>query len=127
MLMKTKCLKSGTDKRLCCEKKVLITRPNGTVHLVYSDDIVLVKADRNYSVVVVADTEGQEFVSTKPLKHFQEKLCGNKFVRCHRSFIINTSFVTDVNKKEKQVVLRGETAISSNGETIDRLLKHLAM
>lgn len=88
-----------------------ITLPSGQGYrLVDIDDIIHIEADSNYSVFHLANLE--KIAVSKVLKDYEEILPENRFVRIHKSSIVNLKFVKEYhNKSGLQVVLY-------NGETI---------
>ncbi|MDA3818411.1 MAG: LytTR family transcriptional regulator DNA-binding domain-containing protein [Prolixibacteraceae bacterium] len=55
------------------------------------DDVLYLEAASNYTSVV---TKKGRYVYSTILKYFEEKLPGDKFVRIHRSYIVNLDSVT---------------------------------
>lgn len=55
--------------------------------------LIFIEAQENYSRIVWRDENGiKEKLLRVTLKHVEDQLADNDIVRCHRSFIINTSF-----------------------------------
>lgn len=81
-------LKESMDNKII--NKVVI--PSNTEHLVLDiSDIILLEADGSYTNIIFNDRS--KHVSTKRLKFFESAIENIKFVRVHRSFIINTSYL----------------------------------
>ena len=55
------------------------------------DDVLYLEAASNYTSVI---TKKGRYVYSTILKYFEEKLPGDKFIRVHRSFIVNLDSVT---------------------------------
>lgn len=72
------------------------------------DNIIYLKSENNYTHVY--RKEGKSLFISKTLKHFQNKLEENQFIRIHNSYLINIYHV-------KQFV-KGDYVIMSNGEKI---------
>jgi len=88
-----------------------ITIPNGQGYrLVDIDDIIHIDADSNYSVFNLVTAE--KIAVSKVLKDYEEILPENRFVRIHKSTIVNLAYIKEYNSKNGlQVVLK-------NGESI---------
>jgi len=88
-----------------------ITIPNGQGYrLVDIDDITHIEADSNYSVFNLINSE--KIAVSKVLKDYEELLPENRFVRIHKSSIVNLAYIKEYNSKNGlQVVLK-------NGESI---------
>lgn len=82
-----------------------ITLPSGQGYrLVDIDDIVHIEADSNYSVFHLSNLE--KIAVSKVLKEYEEILPEHKFVRIHKSSIVNLQYVKEyTNKNGLQVVL----------------------
>ena len=75
---------------------------------VATDEIVYVRADGNYSDLVL--TNGQKRKMTFQLHFFDEvfqQLQNNMFVRVGRSLIVNKRFIYVINLTEQQLILSG--------------------
>ena len=75
---------------------------------VATDEIVYVRADGNYSDLVL--TNGQRRKMTFQLHFFDEafqQLQNNMFVRVGRSLIVNKRYIYVINLTEQQIILSG--------------------
>ena len=57
-------------------------------------DISYIKSDADYTEIVVS---GKKRISSEPLRHWEELLDKNSFVRIHKSYIVNTSKIIKVS------------------------------
>ncbi|RLD22131.1 MAG: DNA-binding response regulator [Bacteroidetes bacterium] len=73
-------------------------------------DIVRLESDGNYTRFYLND--GRRIISSKHLKHYDEMILGQNFLRVHKSHIINLNFVTRYMKSE------GGTIQLSNGDEV---------
>ncbi|RZK38660.1 MAG: response regulator transcription factor [Pedobacter sp.] len=90
-------------------KKITIPNAHG-YRLVDIDDITHIEADSNYSVFNFVNSE--KIAVSKVLKDYEEILPENRFVRIHKSTIVNLAYIKEYNSKNGlQVVLK-------NGESI---------
>lgn len=89
-----------------------ITLPSGQGYrLVDIDDIIHIEADSNYSVFHLSNLE--KIAVSKILKDYEEILPESRFVRIHKSSIVNLKFVKEYNNKNGlQVVLNNGEAIT---------------
>lgn len=74
----------------------------GSVRFVALEEIVSLQADSNYTIIHLKDM--QKMVISKTLKDFEELLDGNLFVRIHKSYIINLSYVKEYSSIDGGVV-----------------------
>ncbi|KXX68079.1 LytTR family DNA-binding domain-containing protein [Flammeovirga sp. SJP92] len=72
-------------------QKPLFIKQDNVFKKVDIKDIVYLEADSNYTIV---HTLEHDYTYSQVLKKFQEKLSQSFFLRIHRSYIINTDYVT---------------------------------
>lgn len=88
-----------------------ITLPSGQGYrLVDIDEIIHIEADSNYSVFHLTNLE--KIAVSKVLKDYEEILPENRFVRIHKSSIVNLKYVKEYNSKN------GLQVLLNNGDTI---------
>lgn len=88
-----------------------ITLPSGTGYRVVDlDDIICVEADSNYSIFHLISLE--KITVSKVLKDYEEILPEDRFVRIHKSSIVNLKYVKEYNAKN------GLLLTLTNGEII---------
>jgi two-component system, LytTR family, response regulator len=61
-------------------------------------DIVYAEASGDYTKVLTVD---KEYLSVKGITELQEKLSPEQFLRLHRSYFVNKTFVQEIQKKER--------------------------
>lgn len=105
-------------------KKIAIT-VGQSVKLIELKNLVLMKADRSYTEVVL-DTN-QMYVVSKNLGVFEDALSPlDNFVRINKSNIINLNFITEISKSDGgSVILNNKYEIGISYEKRDSLLKLL--
>jgi two-component system, LytTR family, response regulator len=83
--------------------KYIVQTPKGQKVLMLSD-IVSIEASRAYCTIYTAD--GQSYVLSKNLKYFESLFEENKkFIRCHKSWLVNISYLDTYSKSELSVKL----------------------
>lgn len=65
----------------------------GSIRFVALDEIISLQADNNYTIIHLKDM--QKLVISKTMKEFEELLDDNRFVRIHKSYIINLHYVSE--------------------------------
>ena len=77
-----------------------VTVKSGTkIHVVEVPDILYLQAYGDY--VLIHTTEGK-YLKEQTMKYFEEQLPENKFVRVHRSIIVNIEMISRIELHEKQ-------------------------
>jgi two-component system LytT family response regulator len=65
----------------------------GSINFIEVDDIVSLQADSNYTIIHMKDM--QKLVISKTLKDFEELLDETRFVRIHKSYIVNIAYIKE--------------------------------
>lgn len=85
-------------------------------------DILYCEADLNYTKVFTLNEGG--FLSTKTLKEFEESFDPQQFFRCHKSWIINLTFIKKYSRSEgNRVQMIDEKWIDISVRKKDEFLK----
>ncbi len=96
-------------------------------HYLDTNDILYLKADNNSTDFFMED--GRSISAFKTLKHFENQLPEN-FIRVHKSYIVNTNFVSRINYGKSYCYLKGKATqlpfSKSYKENIDGLKKALS-
>lgn len=79
---------------------ILKVRENGSLILLNSNNIIMVKADGLYSKIF---TTYKMYVLHDILKNIQERLPNHVFLRAHKSYLINVKFIFQFNGKFAKV------------------------
>jgi len=69
---------------------------------IFIKDILYAEADRSYCKV---HTEEQEFLMTLPLKDFEERLQSEKFMRVHRSYVVNVTKIDEISDSHSFLII----------------------
>jgi two-component system, LytTR family, response regulator len=89
--------------------RIVIPNVNGFV--VFSvNTITHIKADGAYCEIFTIN-EDKGFVCSKSLKNIQDQLDPNVFKKCHRSYLVNTSYVKSFDKSLGNLYLMDGTVI----------------
>ena len=81
----------------------------GLVFINY-DDIICLKASRNYTEVLVVDQENSLRVMDN-ISSLNLVLPQDRFFQCHRSYIINTGQIVCYRKKCKELIMKKEIIV----------------
>ncbi len=75
------------------------------------NEIVYLKAAGNYTCILCSDNK--VYCYSKTLKHVSSKIKSNTFLRCHRSFLINTVYLKEIRTSSLgfQCILEGNKII----------------
>jgi len=69
------------------------------IHVIAVPDILYLQAEGDYVMIHTADGR---YLKEQTMKYFEQHLPGNKFVRVHRSCIVNVEIISRVELYEKQ-------------------------
>lgn len=73
------------------------------------DDIIYCQAEGNYCHIYTDN--GKRLTSSKTLKYFETKIESNKFLRVHRSYLVNMGYLDSYLKNENSIELENGTLI----------------
>jgi len=104
-------------------KKKLVVQLQSKTLFLEINDIVFLEADSNYTSIHMSN--GVSHLTSKTIKHFQEKLSHSKFFRPHQSFLINAEYIEEYNKSESCIILRNRKNIPVSKNKRDGLLEVL--
>ena len=76
----------------------IVLKDNGQIRIIPLEDIITLEADDDYVKLV---TTNGNFMKKVTLKHYEEHLPSDHFVRIHRSFMVNVKEVTRIEPYEK--------------------------
>ncbi len=99
----------------------LVIRDRGQTHLVPVDLIDYVEAQDDY---IVVHAEGKTWMKTQSLTDLEAQLDGARFVRVHRSYLVNVESVQSmgrISKDVQSVVLKDGTALPVSRAGLERL------
>ncbi len=87
------------------EEKIWLDAENGkpAIQLAYTD-IAFLKSDGNYVEIYHSDSLSKRVVRNR-LKYYAEKLPASDFFHCHKSYIINTHWVSEVRGNARNLEL----------------------
>ena len=74
----------------------LIVRTNNYIHLIDIKKISFIQASSNYSKINIVNEKS--IISSKTLKHFEEKLINKGFLRIHSSYLVNSAYISGIVK-----------------------------
>ena len=80
----------------------LAVKTSSYINILAYKDICFLQAERNYTNVF--NITGEKLSTSKSLKHFEETL-PKKFIRVHKSFIINKDCIEKLNTRKGQIFL----------------------
>ncbi len=107
------------------EQKIVLTSAD-TVTIVSLSEILYLKADGPYTYFFLKDKT--EVSSTKSIAYFEEILPTDVFFRSHRSYIINTKFLKQIDKKQFTLLLANDAEIplaqTKRNELMEKLNAH---
>ena len=91
---------------LTYQNQRLSIKEGNTYLIVPISQIIFISADSNYSILHLSN--GRKIMTSKTLKVWEDRINHPFFVRCHRSFYINTHFIDKINNKLCNVEIKGQ-------------------
>jgi len=87
-------------------KKFLIPHRDA-IYIVDYSSILFFRSDNCYSHVYLAD--GNTFVLIKSLSRVQREVNNEGFIRISQSFLVNSNFITSIQKKQRAILIGTHT------------------
>lgn len=82
-------------------KKIALPQLGG-INFIEVDDMVSLQADSNYTIIHMKDM--QKLVISKTLKDFEDLLDESQFVRIHKSYIVNLTYIKEYTTTDGGIV-----------------------
>lgn len=76
----------------------IVVKSNKTLNVIPLDKIIYLEAQDDYVMIY---TQDGRFMKKQTMKYFEERLDPNQFIRIHRSYIVNASFINKLEPYEK--------------------------
>lgn len=104
------------------KNKIGIPTQNG-VKFIDIDEIVFIKADNSYTELHTS--KGEKFIISRTLKNFEDVLKDiPKFMRVHKSYMVNTEWITDYVKSDGgYLIVDNKHIIAISPDKVDALLR----
>lgn len=83
--------------------------------------VLRLEADRNYTIIHL--TDGKRFVASKTLKHFEELLARFKFIRTHKSHLVNAQHIIRLCIGNVHIILCDGSAIEISRRKREAVLR----
>ncbi|WP_435355527.1 LytR/AlgR family response regulator transcription factor [Emticicia sp. SJ17W-69] len=99
------------------------TIPIGGFRWVKPNEIMLLQADINYTVIHFKD--GEKFIVATPLKSLQARFEPFNFYRTHKSFMVNLEFVEHFLEPHKQLQMTNNKKVMVSRRKVNGLKKSL--
>lgn len=118
-------LKESLNGQVNWEDKRIVVPSGQSLHFFKPADIIMIKGEAAYSEIYLAD--GSKMLASKNLKHFEDTLAVIPiFLRCHKSYIINTKAVLQYVKSDGGYLkLNGNLTAAISPEKVPYFLSSL--
>lgn len=101
-------LTSNIEKRDVKDFRLAVPSAEG-VFFFMVNDILRLEADRNYTIIHLRGK--RPFIASKTLKHFEEMLEKFRFMRTHKSHLVNLDHVVRISNNNEFIILSDGTKI----------------
>ncbi len=99
-------------------EQIITIKTAGETHVVHYNDIIRLEADGAYTMIV---TGNNKILASKNLKHFENILPENLFIRTHQSHLVNKKYISGIkndlvileNNHKIPVSFRKKTAVKN--------------
>ena len=101
----------------------LFIRQKNTMVKVFIKDIVYLEADRNYCNIHTAE---KQYLASVPMKNIEDELPAKKFIRTHRSYVVNVDKIEAIGENKEYLILKNKP-IPISRRSKDEVLKFLKL
>jgi two-component system, LytTR family, response regulator len=115
-------LVANIEKKEVKDFKIAVPSAEG-VYFFMIDDILRLEADRSYTHIHLANK--RPFIASKTLKHFEEMLDEFKFIRTHKSHLVNPRHITRISNDNEFVLLSDGSKVEVSRRKKDEVLQQL--
>ncbi len=75
-----------------------------------TDNIIMLEGISNYTLFHLQN--GKKKLYARSIRHFEEKLIGENFIRIHRGFLVNSSCIVGYDKMENKLQMENNLEAS---------------
>jgi len=86
-------------------------------------DILFLEADRNYCKIYTVD---KDYLVSSPMSTIEEEISSKKFIKVHRSFIVNMSKIDAIGENKEYLILNDHN-IPISRRSRDEVMQHLRL
>lgn len=100
-------------------------RTGSKINLIAKEEIIYIEADGDY---VKIHSKDNSFLKEKTMKYFESHLDSNKFIRIHRSYILNVEHILRLEYYDKEnyvAILKNDTHLKVSNNGYKLLKSHL--
>jgi two-component system LytT family response regulator len=115
-------LVSNIEKKEVKDFKIAVPSSEG-VYFFMIDDILHLEAESSYTHIYLANRK--PFIASKTLKHFEEMLDEFKFIRTHKSHLVNPHHITRISNDNEFVLLTDGSKVEVSRRKKDEVLQQL--
>lgn len=94
----------------------IVIKNNGNIDIILVKDVYYIESAGDYVKIYTVD---KRYIKHGTMSHFEQVLSSKKFIRTHRSFLVNSQYILKLTTKEdgQYVVLKNnsEVAVSKSG------------
>ena len=104
--------------------KIAVPSSEG-VYFFMVDDILRLEADRSYTHIHLVNKK--PFIASKTLKHFEEMLDEFRFIRTHKSHLVNPKHITRISNDNEFVLLSDGSKVEISRRKKDEVQQQLKL
>ena len=93
------------------------------IHFFKVEEILRLEADRSYTHIHLVHKK--PFIASRTLRHFEEMLEEFRFVRTHKSHLVNADHIVRVSADREEVILSNGSAVEISRRKKDEVLQML--
>lgn len=111
------------SKQASSQPKQITLKTQHTIHFVSLDELVYCSADGSYTNFVLKG--GEKIMVSDSIGEYDELLRSNGFLRTHQSYLVNTAFLSQFDKRKSTLQLKNGAEIPVSSRKKDEILAFL--
>lgn len=117
-------LVNNIEKKEVKDFKIAVPSAEG-VYFFTIDEILRLEADRSYTHIHLV--KKRPFIASKTLKHFEEMLEEFRFIRTHKSHLVNPKHITHITSDNEHILLTDGSQVEVSRRKKDDVLQQLKL
>lgn len=115
-------LAANIDKRDMKDFRLAVPSSEG-VFFFLVHEILRLEADRNYTIIHLINK--RPFIASKTLKHFEDMLAKFRFIRTHKSHLVNLDHIIRISNNNEFIILSDGSRIEVSRRKKDEVQRQL--
>lgn len=83
---------------------------NGIYKKIYANEIIMIKAESNYSYIILENDE--KIFTSRTIKHWTQTFNSASLLRIHKTYLVNVNKIKEINRKLNTLLLSDNHSVN---------------